>query len=105
MQYHTLVGDMGSALSGGQKQRILLARAFYNDPAILFIDEGTAHVDPEAEQRIIEMLASLDITRCVVSHRASVSEFGGRILTVRDGQVSEEGTLQNVLSIISATRP
>ncbi len=46
LRYDTLVGDMGSVLSGGQKQRVLLARALYGRPRMLFIDEGTAHLDP-----------------------------------------------------------
>ena len=45
MTYNSLVGDMGSSLSGGQKQRLLLARALYRRPRILFLDEGTAHLD------------------------------------------------------------
>jgi ATP-binding cassette, subfamily B, bacterial CvaB/MchF/RaxB len=45
MGYSSLIGDMGSSLSGGQKQRVLLARALYKDPKILFLDEGTAHLD------------------------------------------------------------
>ena len=49
MTYNSLVGDMGSSLSGGQKQRVLLARALYREPSILFLDEGTAHLDLENE--------------------------------------------------------
>ena len=47
MGYYTPVGDMGSVLSGGQKQRVMLARAFYRQPSVLFLDEATAHLDFE----------------------------------------------------------
>jgi ATP-binding cassette subfamily B protein RaxB len=69
MTYNSLIGDMGSSLSGGQKQRVLLARALYRQPKILFLDEGTAHLDVEKELHINESLRCLDITRVSVAHR------------------------------------
>jgi ATP-binding cassette, subfamily B, bacterial CvaB/MchF/RaxB len=69
MTYNTLIGDMGSSLSGGQKQRVLLARALYHQPKILFLDEGTAHLDVENEGRISEALKHLPMTRISVAHR------------------------------------
>ena len=60
MNYNSLVGDMGSCLSSGQKQRVLLARALYHQPKILFVDEGTAHVDVEMESQIYDNLNPLN---------------------------------------------
>ncbi|HEX2763502.1 MAG TPA: ATP-binding cassette domain-containing protein, partial [Allosphingosinicella sp.] len=87
MRYETLVGDMGSALSGGQRQRILLARALYPDPAVLFIDEGTAHLDGPSEAIVIEALAKLSITRVLSAHRRGPIERANRAYVVADGAV------------------
>ena len=81
MRYDTLVGDMGSALSGGQKQRVLLARALYPDPAVLFVDEGTAHLDPRSEAAVMSAIASLKITRILVTHRPVPASPGLRVLS------------------------
>ena len=89
MRYDSLVGDMGSALSGGQRQRVLLARALYPDPAVLFIDEGTAHLDADSEARVMAALSGLGMTRIVSAHRPGAIAVAGRILEVADGQVRE----------------
>jgi ATP-binding cassette subfamily B protein RaxB len=85
--YDTLVGDMGSTLSGGQKQRVLLARALYNRPDILFMDEGTANLDPASEQRIISSLLSLRITRVLIAHRPALIHASDRVFLCAEGAV------------------
>jgi ATP-binding cassette, subfamily B, bacterial CvaB/MchF/RaxB len=82
MTYNSLVGDMGSSLSGGQKQRILLARALYRNPRILFLDEGTAHLDIDNEKQINKNLRGLQMTRISVAHRPEIAEGADRILYV-----------------------
>ena len=74
MGYYSLVSDMGAALSSGQRQRILLARALYRDPDVLFLDEGTANLDPATESQIANMIGRLDITRIVIAHRPALVE-------------------------------
>ena len=87
MQYLSLVGDMGSALSGGQRQRILLARALYRKPKVLFLDEGTANLDQEAERQVVELIAALPITRIIVAHRPALIDIADAVYRVADGQV------------------
>ena len=89
MGMETPVGDMGAALSGGQVQRLLLARALYRNPNFLFLDEGTAHLDPDTRTRIQEMIAGLGCTRVVATHDLSFAARANRIYEVRDGQVIE----------------
>lgn len=89
MAYETLVGDMGSVLSGGQKQRVLLARALYPDPAALFIDEGTANLDPASEKKVMDALRALPITRIVSAHRTGPIEAADRVIVVAQGSLRQ----------------
>jgi ATP-binding cassette subfamily B protein RaxB len=94
MTFNSLVGDMGSSLSSGQKQRVLLARALYGQPKILFLDEGTAHVDIEMEDEIYQRLRSLDCTLIVVAHRPGAVTHSDKVVSLRNGNpvlVSEPG--------------
>ena len=89
MSYHSLISDMGAALSSGQRQRILLARALYRDPDALFLDEGTANLDPETEGRIASMIARLDITRVVIAHRPALVERADIVFNLEGGHITE----------------
>lgn len=81
----TLVGDMGSSLSGGQRQRIMLARALYAKPVALFMDEGTAHLDPPTEARALESIAKLPVTRILSAHKPQALEIADRLILVQNG--------------------
>lgn len=89
LQFETLVGDMGSALSGGQRQRVLLARALYPNPRVLFIDEGTAHLDPQSEAAVMTSLDGLGLTRIVIAHRPQAIGTANRIILVANGRCQD----------------
>lgn len=89
MRFMTVVGDLGSTLSAGQRQRLLLARALYRRPSILFLDEGTANLDPHNEQNVISAIKKIPITRIVVAHRPAVLEVADRVFGVRHGFLEE----------------
>jgi ATP-binding cassette subfamily B protein RaxB len=89
MAYNSLIGEMGTSLSGGQKQRILLARALYRRPRLLFMDEGTSHLDLTTERQVTAAVESLGLTRIIIAHRPETIASAPRRLVVRDGELHE----------------
>ena len=87
MGYDSLIGDMGSSLSMGQQQRVLLARALYRRPKILFLDEGTAHVDALGEETIMKNLKSLDITVVYITHNEDILKYANKTIIWNDQQI------------------
>ena len=97
--FDTYVGERGALLSGGQKQRISIARIFLKDPPVLILDEATSALDSVTEskiQRAFDELAK-GRTTLIIAHRLSTVRSAHRILVVRDGVISEEGTHQELL--------
>jgi ABC-type multidrug transport system fused ATPase/permease subunit len=99
--YQTFVGDRGMTLSGGQRQRIGIARALLRNSPALILDEPTASLDIEAEEKVMEALKRLMQGRTVVmiAHRLTTLETADKIVVLKDGAVAEEGTHQNLLSL------
>lgn len=85
MGYNSLVGDMGSNLSGGQVQRLLLARALYQSPCVLFMDEATSHLDKDNEAKISEQIQHLPITRIMIAHRQETINMAEQVYSLQDG--------------------
>ncbi|RJL35427.1 ATP-binding cassette domain-containing protein [Bailinhaonella thermotolerans] len=78
------VGDEGLTLSGGQAQRLALARALLLDACVLLLDEPTSHIDPRAEELIIESLRRLrgERTILVATHSAALRRAADRVVAV-----------------------
>lgn len=89
MQFESMIGDMGSALSGGQRQRLSIARALYRNPKILFMDEGTSHLDVLTEEKVNDAINSLGITCVIIAHRPETILAADRIFSMHMGRIEE----------------
>ena len=81
-KFDHILGERGSKISGGQIQRIGLARAMYNDPEILILDEFTSSVDSQTEKKLMETLNKIKKNKLVIiiSHRDQTINFSDNIL-------------------------
>lgn len=97
---HTLIGDRGMRLSGGQKQRLTIARAFLRDSEVLLFDEATSALDNESEKIVQKALQKIAGKKTVlaVAHRLSTIQDFDKIIVLRDGQIIEQGTHQELLN-------
>lgn len=104
--YDTGIGERGTLLSGGQRQRIGIARALYNDPALLVLDEATSALDPLTEQEICHEIEALrgQLTILMIAHRLNTLTACNRVLFVRQGEIVADGSLEEAQACFQVTQ-
>ena len=96
---HTMAGDGGKQLSGGERQRISLARAILKDAPIVVLDEATAFMDPENEEKMNAAIAEIikGKTVIVIAHRLHSIVNADQICVLNNGQVAGIGLHEKLL--------
>jgi len=97
---NTVVGERGSRLSGGQIQRIGIARALYNDPDILILDEATSSVDNITEEEISLAFENLGIdkTIIIIAHRLNTVKQCDQLYLIENGKIINRGTFEHLVN-------
>ena len=97
--YETLIGENGVRLSGGEKQRLSIARAILKNSPIILLDEATSSLDTESEEKVQNAIFNLtkNRTTIVIAHRLSTIKKAGHIIVMKNGEIIEKGTHQELL--------
>ncbi len=90
---NTIVGEGGSTLSGGEMQRLSIARAILKDSKIVILDEATANVDPENEEKLMKAIDSLTKNKTVImiAHRLKTVRNCDNIFVIDEGKIVQQG--------------
>jgi ATP-binding cassette subfamily B protein len=96
----TMVGERGHRLSGGEKQRLAIARLLLKSPAVVILDEATAHLDSENESLVQDALkeALKGRTSIVIAHRLSTVMDADQILVISEGTIVERGRHEDLIN-------
>lgn len=96
---NTQLNEGGRGLSQGQKQRLLLARCFYKKPKILILDEATNAIDSISENKILDVLTTVqkNQTTILVSHKLSTIRYADLIIMIDKGYVVDGGTYEQLI--------
>jgi ATP-binding cassette subfamily B protein len=99
-KYDAQIAERGTSLSGGQRQRIAIARAFLKNAPVVILDEPTAALDAETEERLLKTFQQLmqGRTALIIAHRLSTVRHADRIVVLEAGRVVETGKHEELLA-------
>lgn len=103
--YDTKIGIGGASLSGGQRQRIGFARAIYNNPVLVVLDEPNSNLDDQGEAALVKAIRTLkesNTTVILITHRPSILQVTNKLAVIRDGLLEVFGDTNDVLSKMAA---
>lgn len=98
--YDTVIGEGGASLSGGERQRISIARALLKDAPVIILDEATANVDPENEDKLQKAIEELTRNKTIImiAHRLKTVRNADQILVLADGRIVQRGTHDELMT-------
>ncbi len=97
--YSKSLGEDGIKISGGQKQRIGIARALYNEPNLLILDEPTSELDYSSEKKIMQNISEFKIDIIIIiAHRINSLNICNKLLILENGKILDFGTKKEILS-------
>jgi ABC-type multidrug transport system fused ATPase/permease subunit len=98
--YDTMLGERGTKLSTGQRQRLSIARAILKDAPVLILDEPTASLDAETEQRVLRNLAQWGEGRVIflITHRLSTIRMADTVGVIDGGRLTEHGSHDELMA-------
>lgn len=105
--YDTKIGIGGASLSGGQRQRIGFARAIYNNPVLVVLDEPNSNLDDQGEAALVKAIRTLkesNTTVIIITHRPSILQVTNKLAVIRDGLLEAFGDTNDVLSKMAAAQ-
>jgi ATP-binding cassette subfamily C protein EexD len=105
--YDTIINSNAGALSAGQRQKLGLARAIYNDPRLIILDEPNSNLDDQGERDLLTTLRRIKEsgrTIIIITHRTSILTLVDKLLVMKDGVVANMGSKDEVLQALGASK-
>lgn len=98
--YNTPAGEAGKRLSGGERQRIAIARAMLKDAPVIILDEATAYIDPENEDRLQKAIEALTRNKTIImiARRLKTVRHADRILVIDHGRIVQQGKHEELIA-------